>query len=99
MASVDLGKIKLLPILSVLLLSGCSMSSLLMQEEDVPQSVEPVVKEQAAVCPSCSVEERLVAPSGDCAKAVAVVNYADSCQACGRFPVTVRAYGSDENCR
>ena len=76
MTSVDFKKFKLLPLLAVVLLSGCSLQSML-----------------------TSVEKPVLPPVGDCAKAVAVVNYADSCQACGRFPVTVRAHREDESCK
>ena len=99
MTSVDF---KLLPLLAVVLLSGCSLQSMLTSvTEQEPQAVVPeaVSSEQSASCPSCSVEKPVLPPVGDCAKAVAVVNYADSCQACGRFPVTVRAHREDESCK
>lgn len=79
----------------VVLLSGCTLGSIHVHEEVAAPQEAP----QQEVCPSCSVEKPVLPPAGDCAKAVAVVNYADSCQVCGRFPVTVRAYGQAENCK
>ncbi len=95
MAFVKINTLKWLPVFGAALLTGCTIGPIQMAEEKV-ETVAP--KEEAESCPSCRVEKPAL-PMGDCAKAVAVVNYADSCQACGRFPVTVRAYGQAENCK
>lgn len=92
----NISKAKWVPLTAVVFLSGCMLGPIYShQEEDLP--VSDTVQE-AQACPSCEVAKPVL-PTGDCAKAVAVVNYADSCQACGRFPVTVRAYGNSENCK
>ena len=96
MAFVDFKKMKWLPVAGAALLTGCTMGPIHTHDDGVMQSAAP--KDGAAACPNCTVEP-VLPPAGDCAKAVAVVNYADSCQACGRFPVTVRAYGQAENCK
>ncbi len=101
MTVVDVKKMRLLPIVMAALLSGCSAGTLFTQPaETAPAKVAsaPPPKEEVKeeVCPNCLVEPRI--PRTDCAKGVAVVNYADRCQLCGRFPVTVRAYGQEDTC-
>ncbi len=94
MTTVTMKRLKLLPIIGAVLLSGCTIGTL----QTHPVESEPVQVQES--CPSCKVEEaKPMLPPSDCAKAVAVVNYADSCQSCGNFPVTVRAYGQSANCQ
>ncbi len=95
MTFAGLNKLKWLPVVGAALLTGCTIGPIHMHTEEEVQVAEP---QEAETCPGCKVEMPAL-PMGDCAKAVAVVNYADSCQACGRFPVTVRAYGNSENCK
>ncbi len=105
MKSINRKRARLMAVVAgATLLSGCSLDSILSRPDTAAPQVataEPQAKRQQSEgesCPSCGPTHAAI-PSSDCAKAVAVVNYADRCQSCGRFPVSVRAYGQANNCK